>query len=516
MKTRDIKTKKPWRKVRPDGYNSHGSSMLSQLTDTPFDSINCDIVTQSDFIRELYPSGHSVNDPTIYPDIFREEVLPVLDDKGNDTGRTTKRLYREPVPRYAFAFQRMILVKHLVHLCGNDVQFELNSNKATDEEIEMFTKFRTGWLDKDMEVAFYESARSCKSTADTAFVGFLKDGEFYWKTLSFLNGDTLYPHYDTVTGHLKLFARSFSDYSEQGDERVQWLEVWDERNLYRYRQGKGDGRTVKEKLLGAFGLSGYTLVEQRHHGFPFLPVAYRRDEDGPCWTFSQDTIEGYEISFSQMAHNNQAYGEPIMVLMAEGENVDVMKDMNGTIKSVSMGPDDKIDYLQSQSASESYIKQLDTQYKMIFSQSFIVDPPELKSGDLPAAALKILYSPAYEKAMTDCKEYQTFLNDMVAIFSFGYGVEVGSTLGFANLNMKWWLEPYVHVNSSTVIADLASAVQNGFISRQTASERIETLYSTNSEWDRIMREAKQQQEADLLYQLRVAEVNEPTNPTADK
>ena len=82
--------------------------------------------------------------------------------------------------------------------------------------------------------------------------------------------------------------------------------------------------------------------------------------------------------------------------------------------------------------------------------------------------------------------------------------------------MKWWLEPYVHVNSSTVIADLAAAVQNGFISRQTASERIETLYSTNSEWDRIMREAKQQQEADLLYQLKVAEQNEPADTATDK
>lgn len=516
MKVRDIKSKKPWKRIRPDGYGDHGGVVASDIDSTPLDNLCFEIVTQSDFIREFYPSGHAINDRSVYPDIFREEVVPVLDESGQDTGRVTKRLYREPIPRYAFAFQQIITVKHLVHLCGNDVQFELNSVKASDEEINVFSQYRKGWLKKDMEIAFYDSAKSVKITGDTAFVGYLSKGKFYWKVLSYMNGDTLYPHYNSLTGKLEVFAREFSDYDETGEIKCRWLEVWDDKYLYRYRQNAGKHKSIKERILGVFGLEGYELVDKNQHNFPRIPVCYHRDEDGPCWSFSQDTIEGYEESFSQMGHNNQAYGEPIMVFMGEGDNLDVMKDVNGTIKSITMSKDDKVDYLQSQSASESYIKQLDTQYKMIFSQSFIVDPPELKSGDLPAAALKILYSPAYEKAMNDCKSYQCFLNDMVEIFAYGYGVETECTLAYSNLDMKWWLEPYVHVNSSTVIADLASAVQNGFLSRQTASERIETLYSTNAEWDRIMQEAKKQQEADLLYQLKVAEVNEPTDPTADK
>lgn len=60
-------------------------------------------------------------------------------------------------------------------------------------------------------------------------------------------------------------------------------------------------------------------------------------------------------------------------------------------------------------------------------------------------------------------------------------------------------------NSSTVIADLASAVVNGFISRQTASERIETLYATNAEWDRILREKKEEGERELLNQIKLQE-----------
>jgi hypothetical protein len=177
----------------------------------------------------------------------------------------------------------------------------------------------------------------------------------------------------------------------------------------------------------------------------------------------------------------------------------MVHDMNGSLKILSMGVDDKAGYLESQSASESFIKQLDTLYKMINEQSFTVIPPELRSGDLPAAALKILYSPAYEKAACDANEYQNFLNELVEIFSFGYGVEVEKSVDFKNLPIKWWIKPYIHLNESAIVTDLATAVQNGFVSKETASERI-SFYSTAGEWDRIMKEYKEQQSADLLYE----------------
>jgi hypothetical protein len=67
--------------------------------------------------------------------------------------------------------------------------------------------------------------------------------------------------------------------------------------------------------------------------------------------------------------------------------------------------------------------------------------------------------------------------------------------------MKWWIKPYVHQNLSAIVSDLAIAVQNGFCSKQTASERI-LEYTTVGEWERVMKEAKEQQEADMLFEIR--------------
>lgn len=501
MNARNIKTKRPWRLVRPDGYLSHGDAFSSELEPSmPADSLQSNILTQPDMLRMYYPSGHAINDANVFPDIYRESREPVYDENGEDTGKTVRKVYRECVPRYAFAFQQIIALKQTIHLTGNDIQFELNVAKPTDEQRDLYDTYREGWLSKDMEVAFFEAVKSEKIVADAAFVGYFDSGKFRYKSLSFKNGDTLYPHYDS-NGQLELFARSFYDYDENGNIVVEYLEVWDKTHLTRMTKNGEQYQSTYEKFLAKFGASGYKIVERKPHGFPFVPVAYKRNEDGPAWIASQDSCDSYDLSFSQMAHNNQAFGTPILIFQGEGENYDFQHDINGTVRTISMGTDDKAGYLQSQSASESYQKQLDTLYKMIYEQSFAVIPPELRSGDLPGVALKLLYSPALEKAMADAMDWQPFLNDVVRIFTYGYGVEIGKQIDLSNLPLKYWIKPYVHINESAVVADLASAVANKFCSRQTASERI-SEYTTVGEWERILREQKEEQSADLLYQMK--------------
>ena len=501
MNTRSIKTRRPWRIVRPEGYMAHGGSFRSDNEPlAPTDLITSDILTQPDMLRQYYPTGHIINDPSIYPDIFREVEEPIYDKDGNDTGNTVKRVYRECVPRYAFAFQQIIALKQTIHLTGNDIQFEMNLAKPTKEQETDYTDFREGWLSKDSEVIFFECVKSEKIVADCACVGFIENGVFGWQSYSFKTGSTLYPHYDK-RGRLEMFARSFFDYDDEGNVVIEWLEIWDKTNYYLAKRSGEKYRNIYDKILQALGADGYSMVESKPHGFPFCPVAYKRNDDGPCWMPSQDSCDSYDMSFSQMAQNNQAFGVPTMVFQGEGENYDFQHDLNGTIRTISMGKEDKVSTLQAESASESYQKQLSTLYKLIYEQSFAVIPPELRSGDLPGVAIKLLYSPAVEKAMSDAQEWQPFLNDMVRIFAYGYGLEKEKTTDFRNLPLKYWIKPYVHVNESAVINDLATGVNAGFISKQTASERAPE-YTSVGEWERILKEQKEEQSADLLYQIK--------------
>ena len=480
----------------------------TELTeDDPFGDSLYENYTEADMLREYYPGGHKINSPLYYPDIYREVWEDDIDSQGEPTGKKIRHVYVEKVPRYAFAFEQVIALKHIIHVTGNDIQCDLNIDKPTEEQKRFYAEIRQGWQMKDMETAFFKAVKAIKIVANTAVVGFMDNKEFGAKVLSFKDGNLLYPHHDPLTGKLKVFARRFNDYDSSGTEMVQWLEVWDEKFYCRYKRNSKGNQSVGDMIMGMFRLDGWQRDEKKPHGFPFIPVAYYRDDDGPCWSASRDSIDSYDLSFSQMAHNNEAFGEPIMVLQSSGEApVDIQHGLNGTVKTLSMDSESKASYLEGQSASESYQKQLETLYKMIYEQSFAVIPPELRSGDLPGVALKLLYSPAYEKAMYDAGELQDFLNDMTRIFLYGYGLEKERTIDYMNLPLKWWIKPYIHINESAIVQDLATAVQNGFMSVQTASER-NAAYSIVDEYERITSEKKEQEKSDLLYQMKTASAN---------
>ncbi len=496
INTRQIMVRRPFKRILPEGYKEAvGEVYGNRDMKEPFDIPKYQIITQTDFLREFNPSGHAINNPLVYKDVLRQDP-------------ESKEWYREEVVRCAFAFQRIITIKHLVHLCGNDIQFEMEGDNENDKVKETFFKFRTGWAVKDMEIAWYEAAKSVKITGDTAFVGYLRRGKFYWKVLSFEKGDTLYPHFDNVTGELILFARSYSDYDDKGNSVTDWLEVWDEKYLRRFKRGRSGYDKIKQVIKGLFGLDGYEFVSEQEHGFTFIPVAYHRTESGACWSPSQDSIDQYEMAFSQLSQNNRAYAFPIMYF--KGENVDIQGGVDNTVKCITMGTDDEAGYLNKQDVSTAFEKQLDTLYKLIYEQSFAVIPPEVRSGDLPGVAIKLLYSPAFENAMKDAQEYNRLIDDMVRIFTYGYGVETENLIDLQNLSVYAWIKPYIHLNESELVQNLAVCVQNGFLSRQTANEQIQ-MYSNPRDWDRIMREKKEEQQADLLYELKSKQASAANN-----
>ena len=500
LNVRDLLTKKPFTRIMPDGHYDHGYTWNEVAEVAPIhDRLRRKIVTQEDFMRELDPSGHLINDKELFPDIWQQN-----EEDG--------KWYVQEIPRYAFSFQQIILIKHLTHLCGNDIQFELSDKKVTDEKREVFNAHRNGWANKNMEVAWYKLAKSVKATGDGAFVGFLDKGKFGWKVLSFLNGDKLYPHYNLQTGKLDTFARTYCNYAEDGSVTKRYVDVWDDTNYYRF-VADGDPSTIVEKarqlILKMFSVNGYKLEWKEAHGFDEIPVSYMRDDNGPCWTFSEETIENYEVAFSNLAHSNHDFGLPIMYVKGEGSEEVTTNDMSYASKIMVLPSDGEIGFLNRQDASNAYKAELDKLEDSIYKQSFAVKTPELKSGDTPGVSLKIMYSDAYEKAMTDANEYDDAVDRMISIFEWGYGIESEQRLAFINTNIRHYIEPYIHLNISELTQNLNTAVIGGFLSKQTASEKLP--YSTPQEWERIQNEQKEKQAQELLLEEQRIEIQNDAN-----
>ena len=505
---RELLVRKPFYEVTPKGYMKHGiiDREFSENEDPsmPVDVLYRNIKTQQDFLREFYPSGHRICDPQQYPDIWK---------KNPETGLWCV----QKIQRTAFAFQQVIWTKHVLHVTGNDIQFELaeGTEEGSEDKLqELLTKYRKGWLMHDMEIRFFEAVSAYMKVADCAIVGYFDgDGKFGTRTLSFDRGDTLFPRYDPLTGELIAFARKYVDYDEEGEERIEWVEAWDKDKFYRLKKdlSGGTAKNVVRKIASIFGASEYTCVEEKRHGFPFIPVAYARNEDGPCWSAVQRNIEDYEEAFSYLCENNKAYAFPILTLTGEGDEIEIKGDTNGAAKTIMItDTDGRAEFLNGTDASNAFATQLNKSYDLIYELSFTVKPPELKSGDLPGVAIKLLYSPALEAAMNDAQRLQPFLDQLVRITKFGIGTENNCMASMVALPVNAWIESYIHQNDTELITNLATAVQNKFLSKQTASER-NSKFSKNDEFTRIMREQKEEDQQDLLIDIQRQEAQVENN-----
>lgn len=487
MKQKELKnilTKEPFKRIAPSiSASEYAIDNPSVIEAKP----TWVAVPQSEFLREYYPSGHKINDPLYYPDKIHVEE----DDEGR------KRYYTEKMIRCAFPFQSIIATKQIIHVCGNDIHFELTSPQETEADKMLFFQMKKGWHIKHSEEAFYQGVKSIKVVGDGAIVGIIKKNKFFWKTLSYLNGDTLYPHYNDV-GELELFARKFETYDEEGNARVSYVEVWDNKKYYLFKKDKGD--TLVSKILEKVGIRGYRPVgEPVNHGFNKVPVAYHRDPNGPCWSNSQDLIDKYELAVSHLSQNNLAYAFPIMFLKGESIEIQGGEDMYRPAKAIVGDASSQAEFLNTPNGSEHFKLQLEVLLDNIFRGSFTVLPPEIRSGDLPGVAIKLLYSPALEKAMADAAELDMFLAKMVDIFTFGYGLEVGKLTAMSNLPVNAWIEPYIHQNTAELIANLQQSVFGGFLSVETASEL--TPYAKNDEFYRLMKQTANAEQADILNEV---------------
>lgn len=484
IKLKEVLSKKAFTRITPLGYGRGALTILPE--DSGIDRPQYKVVTQADFLREYYPDGHLINDPSYYPDKQNREP---------ETGR----IYTEKVFRCSFPFQKIITTKQLIHLCGNDIRFELAEPKETQEEKDNFFRFKKGWQMKHSENAWYLLAKSVKATGDGALAGYIDNGKFGWRNFSYMTGDKLYPQFDEMK-RLKLFAREYQSYDKDGNTSTSFVELWDNEyhSIYKKPINGVTGKAIK--ILEYFGLTGYTLVDKKPHGFSSIPIVYHRNDDGACWSDSQDSCDKYEIAVSHLCQNNLAYAFPILFLKGESISITGSEDIYRPVKAITGDKDSQANFLNTTDGSSSFELQLKILLNNIFMGSFTVLPPELKSGDLPGVAVKLLYSPAIEKAMADASEFDQAIDDMTKIFAQGYGMEVGQMTPFMELPINSWIEPYVHQNVAELMTNLSMGVQNGFLSKDTASEI--TPYGKNDENFMLMKQMANERQSDLLDDFR--------------
>lgn len=471
MTPKEILLKEPFKRINPDvlgsSWNIYGDdgSLRSVMPSTA----TYQIVSQDDFLREYNPSGHKIWDKNYYMDRLKKD----------DQNRT----YVHYVERNAFAFQSVIVTKRLTHLWGNPIKFTNSSANPTEDQDAFMRDFKQGWAKKNMEEGLFACGKSELITGDAAICFYLDKGNIGYKTFSYQNGEVLYPHYDRFTGKLRTFGRQYKSYENDGVTLVnEFLDVWDDKNVTTYQRSNN----LKTKVKALIGIDGWVMVgSPKPHGFKEIPVAYKRNSIGACWSLAQDSIDKYELGVSNLSENNKAYA--FRILFLKGEQVNAVSGGDGGVGLITGDKDSEAKFLERADASASFELQLKILRQNIFTNSFSVEPPEVKGGDLPGVTIKLLYSPAVEKAMEEAKEWNYFIDKCVSLFKYGYGMELGKSAQYEALDVRGEIVPYVHQNNMEIQTILNGAVTSGVLSKQTAAEN--GVYSSNNEFEKIRKEA---------------------------
>lgn len=436
------------------------------------------VMTQADFLREHDVNAHKINSLKYYPNAI------MRDSNGKITAKIKSRI--------AVAYQERILTKRLVTLTGNNVDLKLANSKRSKADQDMLNLFREGWDTHNIETCLYQAIKADGKTGDCAVCFFLQDKKVGWRVFSYENGDVLYPHYDPMTGKLAVFGRKYSVRDSSDNEAIEYLDVYDDTYYKRYKQVKTGLKGITNKVKGAVGLDGWEVDQEPiPHGFQRIPIAYDRYGE-PFWANSQDSIDLYELTISQLAENNQAYA--LRILYAMGGEIELKTNIDGTPSMInSVEPNAKVGFLEPADSSKSFELQLQILEKSIMRNSFASETPELKSGsDLSSPTIRMMMMDSYQKAQDDALHFQPFLDDIVELFKYGYSLEIGKSSDFSLLQIRAEIFPYVFMSETEVVSNIVQTVAIGALSRQSASEMLYDLgYGVVSEYERLIEEERE-------------------------
>lgn len=436
------------------------------------------VMTQADFMREYDINAHKINSLKYYPN-------SLMKDKNG-------KIIAKIKSRIAVAWQKRILVKRLATLTGNNMNIRLSSSKRTKSDQQMLNDFRQGWEDENIENLFYEAFKADGITGDVAVCFFLSNGKMGWRIFSYANGDVLYPHYDPMTGELAVFGRRYAIKDEKDKEAVEYLDVYDKSHYTRYKNVKKGLKGAVNALKDTFGLDGWEVDQAPvPHGFQRIPVVYDRYGE-PFWANSQECADLYEMTVSQLAENNQAYA--LRILYALGGEVDLVSNLDGTPSMInSPDPNTKLGFLEPAESSKSFELQLKILSEAIMKNSFASETPELKSGsDLSSLTVRMLLMDSYQQALLDAQHFQPFIDGVVELFKYAYGIQMGRSSDFEMLKVKAELFPYVFMSETEQVSNILQLRSAGALSKQTASEMAYELgYGINSEYERILEEERE-------------------------
>ena len=440
---------------------------VNEMIDAEVPRFKRDVVRQSQFLKELDTDSHNV--------LF-DDNIPSITMKMKGGSYLAIEYKKMAVP-----FQKIIRNKHVLHLCGNPMQFTLMNTEPSDKINEDFTTFKQYWRLRNMDGLRTKMVSTQKSVGDAGLLFYYDfNGCVKARLLSYEDGYVLCPHNDD-NGDRILESVVYTK------DDVDYIDSYDEKYMYRYMRSWDDDSVES---------GTWKMMPPVEHGFSEIPLITKRGD--VAWNDVQSLIEVYEVIYNIFLVIQKRHGWGILYI--KGKFKDEGKKIAGAIvlNDTSIEGNGSAEF-KTPPSPEGMMQTLTMMEETIQKSSgcTIILPKDISlSGDISGVAVEISMSFDNETALMNVIDWQNVADKMARLFKEGLakelvnkGINPTAITDFEklmiNAKFKVW-KPRSETDYNNMIIALK---QSGCISEDTAIEK-----NTESSPDEKMRRQKEKDE----------------------
>lgn len=455
------------------------TTKLGETIEAKLPTIKQKVVSQQQFIQELDPMSH---------DVLFDENIPSITVKTQRNGYLDIKMQRMAVP-----YQRLIRNKHVLHLCGNPMQFTLMNTEPTEKQLKSFIQFKQYWNLRNMDGMRTKMVSTQKSVGDAGLLFYFDyKGQIKARLLSFEDGYVLCPHNDENGDRILE-----SVYYKVGD--TEYIDSYDDTYLYRY---------VCEYSEDSVNSGQWQMMPPVEHGFSEIPLITKRGK--VAWDNVQSIIEVYEIIYNIFLVIQKRHGWGILYI--KGTFKERAKQIAGNVilNDTSLDGKGSADFKQAPSP-QNMVDTLGLMEETIQKGSgatFLLPKDVKSSGDISAQAIMLTQSLDIETALQGVIDWQNVADKMCRLFKEGLakelvnnGINPTAVTDFEEIDINAKFKVWRPQNDSEYNSMLIQLAGAGLISKETGTDK-----NTESSPDEKVR-LKKEREDNLEYQKKQMEIN---------
>lgn len=450
------------------GYRNHGRIGLNETDEAELPNFKKRRISQSQFLRELDPDCHKV--------LF-DENIPKITMKTKDDNYVEIEYKRMAIP-----FQKNIKDKHVLHLCGNPMQFTLMDTEPNEKTKQNFITFKQYWQLRNQDGMKTKMIDVQKSVGDCGLLYYMDyKGRVKSRIISYMDGYAICSHNDNNGDRI---MESVYYIDREGNDRI---DSYDDKYMYRH---------VRKDNVYPDDSSEWELVSKSEHGFSEIPLITKRGE--VAWNDVQSIIEVYEVLYNVFIVIQKRHGWGILYI--KGRINDTIKKLNGSIvlQDTTMDGNGSAEF-KSPPNPQGTIETLEILEEAIQKGSgttFLMPKDVKTSGDVSGIAIMLTQSRDIEKALQGAIEWQNVVSKMCRLFKEGLAKELvykdinpTAVTDFKEMNIHAELKIWIP-RSETEYNNMLIALHGGkLISTETGIES-----NTASKPDEVQRLEKQNKE----------------------